>query len=156
MVLQTIFFSPAVIVKCMGNNLNMVISRYSEQILSELHFLRPFSDAPLAMVKTTLTKVSDTQKTPQMSILSWQHWIYICSSFVWRGRRKRYYYHKHDYVDLKNYFRKPLTDESFTLHYIRYNLNDWWFNVKAGDVTDSWPGLKSTKTNTARRSAAPL
>ena len=42
----------------MGNNLNMVISRYSEQILSELHFLRPFSDAPLAMVKTTLlTKV---------------------------------------------------------------------------------------------------
>lgn len=46
----------------MGNNLNMVISRYSEQILSELHFLRPFSDAPLAMVKTTLTKVSDTQR----------------------------------------------------------------------------------------------
>lgn len=46
----------------MGNNLNMVISRYSEQILPELHFLRPFSDAPLAMVKTTLTKVSDTQR----------------------------------------------------------------------------------------------
>ena len=46
----------------MGNNLNMVISRYSEQILSELHFLRLFSDAPLAMVKTTLTKVSDTQR----------------------------------------------------------------------------------------------
>lgn len=46
----------------MGNNLNMVISRYSEQILSELHFLRPFSDAPLAMVKTTLTNVSDTQR----------------------------------------------------------------------------------------------
>lgn len=41
----------------MGNNLNMVISRYSEQILSELHFLRPFSDAPLAMVKTTLTNI---------------------------------------------------------------------------------------------------
>lgn len=52
----------------MGNNLNMVISRYSEQILSELHFLRPFSDAPLAMVKTTLTKVSDTQRLHKINV----------------------------------------------------------------------------------------
>ena len=106
----------------MGNNLNMVISRYSEQILSELHFLRPFSDAPLAMVKTTLTKVSDTQRLHKCQY--YHDNTEYCSSFVWRGRRKRYYYHKHDYVDLKNYFRKPLTGKSFTLHYIRYNLND--------------------------------
>ena len=61
----------------MGNNLNMVISRYSEQILSELHFLRPFSDAPLAMVKTTLTKVSDTQRLHNVNIIMTTLNIYL-------------------------------------------------------------------------------